>query len=92
MEAPNADQETPIRFLNRRDSSMSNEKQESRPALEAKYGQVWDAEEFARDFVATAIIGLTVVARRKTDNTVGTLEYQNDPRFYYQWQPNQATE
>ena len=69
-----------------------NAEPRSREALEAKHGQVWNAEELARDFVVTAIIGSSVVVRRKNDDAVGSLEYQNEPRFYFGWKPHQASE
>jgi hypothetical protein len=65
---------------------------EPREALEARFGQVWNTEELARDFVVTAIIGTSVVVRRKSDDAVGSLEFQNEPRFYFDWKPHQASE
>jgi hypothetical protein len=61
----------------------------SREALEAKYVQVWTTEELSRDFVVTAFIAPLVVVRRKSDNAVGSLEFQHMPRFYSDWQPHQ---
>lgn len=63
----------------------------TRQALEAKHGRVWTEEELAQDYVVTAIIGLSVVARRRADNVVGTLEFINEPRFYFNWQPQEQT-
>jgi hypothetical protein len=64
----------------------------TRQELEARHGRVWDEEELAEEFVVTAIIGSTVVARRKADNVVGTLDYQNEPRFYFRWRSHGAAE
>lgn len=61
----------------------------SREALEAQYGQVWTTEELSRDFVVTAFIAPLVVVRRKSDDAVGSLEFQHHPRFYFNWQPHQ---
>lgn len=66
-----------------------NTEPSSRESLEARYGQVWNTEELSRDFVVTAFIAPLVVVRRKTDNAVGSLEFQNVPRFYFNWQPHQ---
>ena len=62
----------------------------SREVLEAQHGQIWDESEFDAEFVATAYISTTVVARRKADNQVGLLDYQNSPRFYFNWRPQDA--
>jgi hypothetical protein len=64
---------------------------QSREALEAQ-GQVWDTKELGHDFVLTAIIGDRVVVRRKTDNVVGTLRVQENPRLYFDFRPQQTTE
>ena len=61
----------------------------SREALEAKYGQVWDTQQLAEEFVVTAFVAPLVVVRRKCDNAVGSLEFQHRPRFYFNWQPHQ---
>jgi hypothetical protein len=63
-----------------------------REVLEAEHGKVWDEKELSDEFVVTAIIDSTVVVRRRADNVIGTLEYQNEPRFYFHWRPNGATE
>lgn len=55
----------------------------SREALEAKYGQVWDAEELARDFEVLGFMAPYVVVRRKADGKNGSLEFQHCPRFYF---------
>ena len=46
----------------------------NRKVLEARHGKVWSAEELEQ-FVATAFVGSTVVARRGADDMVGTLEF-----------------
>ncbi len=55
----------------------------TREELESEHGQVWDTAQLAKDFVITAIIGNTVVVRRKADDCVGTLRMQERPRLYY---------
>ena len=55
----------------------------SREELAARHGQVWDTVELAREFVVTGIIDGTLVLRRKADGTVGSMFYQNQPRFYF---------
>ena len=55
----------------------------TREELAARHGQVWDTAELAREFVVTAIIDGSLVVRRKSDGSVGTLMYQDSLRYYY---------
>jgi hypothetical protein len=55
----------------------------SREALEAHHGQVWDTEELARDFIVTGFMAPLVGVRRKADGVQGSLEFQHQPRFYF---------
>jgi hypothetical protein len=64
----------------------------TRTDLEQEFGEVWDTQELATEFVITSIIGLEVVVRRKADNVVGMLSYQNEPRLYYRFVEAPATE
>ncbi len=54
-----------------------------RADLEREFGRLWTTADLAAEFIVTAIIGNTVVVRRKSDNVVGSLSYQNDPRLYF---------
>lgn len=56
-----------------------------RAALEAQHGQVWDAQELARDFVVVGFMAPYVVVRRKADGVVGSLLLQHHPRYYFDW-------
>jgi hypothetical protein len=60
----------------------------SREALEAEYGKVWDTGELARDFIITGFLAPIVVTKRKSDRVVGSMEFQHDPRFYFNFQPH----
>ena len=62
----------------------------SREALEAEYEKVWDTGELARDFVITGFLAPIVVAKRKSDGVIGSLEFQHNPRFYFNFQPHQS--
>jgi hypothetical protein len=82
-----------------RDGSSNRRKRQpaeppkNRAALAALHGEVWDTEELARIFVVTAIIGTTLVVRRKSDNCVGTIEVQQGPpQFYYNFTPQPPAE
>ncbi|RDJ35737.1 MAG: hypothetical protein DWQ19_08725 [Crenarchaeota archaeon] len=58
----------------------------SREALEAQYGQVWDTSELQKDFQVLGFGAPFVVVRRKSDGKKGSLEFQHDPRLYYNFQ------
>ena len=58
-----------------------------RKALEAAYGKVWNEEELAEEFKVTAIIASQVVVVRKADGQVGSIEFQNQFRFYFNFNP-----
>jgi hypothetical protein len=59
----------------------------NRESLKAKYGKVWDDAEFAEDFEIIEFKATDVVVRRKWDAKQGSLEYQDHPRFYFNWKP-----
>jgi hypothetical protein len=64
----------------------------SRAELEQQWGRVWDTSDVAREFVITAIVANEVVVRRKSDNRVGKLTFQNDPLLYYNFVEVPATD
>ncbi len=59
----------------------------SREALEAPYGQVWTTDELSKDFEILEFAAPLVVVRRKADAKKGSLEFQQSPRFYFNWKP-----
>jgi hypothetical protein len=59
----------------------------SREALETKYGQVWDSKELRQDFIVLGFAAPCVIARKKSDGVRGSLEFQHNPRFYFNFQP-----
>ena len=59
----------------------------SRQALEAKHGQVWDTQQLGDDFTVIGFLAPFVVVRRKSDGRKGSLEFQHDPRFYFNFMP-----
>ena len=58
----------------------------SRKALEARYGKVWDTNELAADFQVIGFLAPFVVVRRTADGVKGSLEFQHDPRFFFNFQ------
>src|ERR1700722_3480630 len=55
----------------------------SREALEAQHGQVWNTDEMSQDFEAVGFLAPLVVVRRRSDGKKGSLEFQHNPRFYF---------
>lgn len=60
----------------------------SRAALEASHGQVWDTDELRRDFEVLGFLAPVVVVRRRGDGWKGSLEFQHQPRFYFNFVPD----
>ena len=80
----------PTEPLRRQRLAEINAEPGSRKALEAVYGQVWDTQQLAEDFEAIGFSAPLVVVRRKADGVKGSLEFQHNPRFYFNWQPHDA--
>ena len=57
----------------------------NRQALEQRHGQVWDGVELGRHFEVVGFMAPYVVARRRADQRLGSLEFQHHPRFYFNW-------
>ena len=58
----------------------------SREALEAEHGQVWDTGQLSDDFQVQGFMAPFVIVRRKRDGQRGSLEFQHDPRFYFNFE------
>ena len=63
----------------------------SRQALEAQYGKVWATDELGVDFEVIGFMAPLVVVRRKADGVKGSLEFQHQPRYYFNFQPHQGS-
>lgn len=61
----------------------------SREALEATYGQVWNTDQMTEEFQAIGFMAPFVVVQRRLDGTKGSLEFQHNPRFYFNFVPHQ---
>ena len=68
--------------------SKINGDPQSRAALEAVHGQVWDTQELARDFEVMGFAAPLVVVTRKADSLKGSLYFQHAPRYYFAFQPH----
>lgn len=52
-------------------------------------GQTWTTEELQRDFEVMGFAAPFVVARRRSDGQLGSLEFTNRPRVYFGWKPDE---
>jgi len=60
---------------------------QSRKALEAAHGEVWDTAELSENFEVVGFGAPFVVVIRKSDRVRGSLQFQHAPRFYYEFRP-----
>ena len=60
-----------------------NRSPSARTGLESLYGQVWNTEELRRDFKVIGEAAPFVAVTRKSDGKTGSLMFQHDPRFYF---------
>ena len=60
----------------------------SRPALEAKHGPVWNTTELQLDFRVIGFLAPFVHVRRRDNQEDGSLEFQHEPRFYFNFRPD----
>lgn len=51
--------------------------------------RVWDTKELQEDFEVRQFAAPYVVVKRKSDGAIGSLEFQHQPRFYFDFEPTQ---
>ena len=78
----------PTESIRRERVAEINAEPGSREALETEYGQIWSTDELSRDFEVLGFMAPLVVVRRKSDGRKGSLEFQHNPRFYFNFQPH----
>lgn len=64
-----------------------NSAQSDRSDLIAKYGQVWNLEQLSREFHILAFSAPFVIVRRRADECIGSILFQHNPRWYFQFMP-----
>ena len=62
----------------------------TREALEAQYGQVWTTDELSEEFEVIGYSAPLVVVRRKDNGVKGSLEFQHQPRYYFNFKPHEG--
>ena len=58
-----------------------------RANLVQQYGQVWSTEELGTDFEVKGFMAPYVVVVRRSDGQRGSLEFQDSPRYYFNFVP-----
>jgi hypothetical protein len=78
---------TMVRYLN---ASLSEDELHRYQQLCAQYGDdnVWNTDGVQIEFEITGFLAPFCMARRKSDNVKGTLQFCHSPRFYFDFTPN----
>jgi hypothetical protein len=61
----------------------SQDAETERQRLETQYGQVWEISQLSKDFEVLGFMAPYVVVRRKSNGHKGSLQFQHNPRFYF---------
>ena len=56
---------------------------EARERLEKEHGQVWDTRELQEEFDVKSFLAPRVFVKRKSNGEEGSLTFQSNPRFYF---------
>jgi len=73
----------PTETIRRQRLAEINAEPGSRAALEAQHGQVWSTDELRQEFEVIGFMAPLVAVRRRSDSRKGSLEFQHNPRFYF---------
>ena len=68
-----------------------NSRPGTRPELEARHGRVWGPDDLRCEFEVVGFAAPYVVVRRRSDATLGSLEFQHQPRFYFNFEADQPS-
>jgi hypothetical protein len=80
----------PTESIRRERLAEINAQPNTREGLEKQYGQVWNTEELSRDFTVEGFLAPFAVVRRKSDGQLGSLEFQHQPRFYFNFRSDKG--
>ncbi len=78
----------PTESIRREMVAAINENPGSRESLEKQYGSVWDTDQLRSEFEVIGFMAPMVVVKRRKDGIKGSLEFQHDPRFYFNFIPD----
>lgn len=77
----------PTESIRRERLAEINAEPGSRASLEQQHGQVWNTDELREEFEVLGFAAPLVVVRRRADGVKGSLEFQHNPRFYFNFEP-----
>ena len=76
----------PTESIRRQELAEINKMPSEREALEAKHGQVWDTGQLQEEFDVLGFMAPYIVVCRKSDGVKGSLQFQHNPRLYFNFQ------
>ena len=76
----------PTEPIRRQEVAQINIDPGSREALESKYGVVFNTQELRDTFEVLGFMAPYIVVRRRSDGVKGSLKFQHDPRYYFDFQ------
>lgn len=76
----------PTETIRRQQVAEINADPGSREALEATHGQVYDTQQLREQFEVLGFAAPLIVVRRRSDGVKGSLYFQHNPRFYFDFQ------
>ena len=82
--------ELTVEILRRQRAAEINAHPTARQTLEKTHGQVWSTDELSKDFEVLGFAAPYVIVRRRSDGVKGSLEFQHDPRFYFNWTSDES--
>jgi hypothetical protein len=77
----------PTESIRRQMVAELNAEPGSRQDLEARHGQVWNTSELQSEYEVIGFLAPMIVVRRLVDGVKGSLTFQHNPRFYFDFQP-----
>ena len=80
----------PTESIRRERLAEINAEPGTKEALEAQYGKVWTTDQLSVDFEVIGFSAPLVVVRRKADGVKGSLEFQHNPRMYFNFKPHEG--
>ena len=60
----------------------------SRETLREDHGEVWTTNQLRENFDILGFLAPYVVVRRRSDGAKGSVEFQHNPRMYFNFQPD----
>ena len=73
-------------MIRRKRMAELNQAAAARAELEKQYGKVWDSDQLRAEFKVIGFMAPFVVVKKTSTGEKGSLEFQHDPRFYFNYQ------